>query len=226
MKKFYLVLAGVAVVGAASIAWQTLKRPPVSIPANVTVVAADTAGFQGYVLGSDTAPVTIVEFADYQCPFCGDFDAVQWPEVYASLIATGKVRWVYRDYPLDQIHSHTRLASHAAACAADQGKFWEMKQRLYAYQGLWSYGGGQMDKFREYARTVGADVDQWQACMESAKFAGRIQASYEIGNRVGVNSTPTFLIDGRLYASLMGSDQMRRIVDSIIAARPKAAPAR
>jgi protein-disulfide isomerase len=226
MKKFYMVLGGVAVVGAGAIGLQMTKRPAVSIPVDVTVVAADTAGFQGYVLGSDSAPVTVTEFADYQCPFCGDFDAVQWPEVYKSLVATGKIRWVYRDYPLDGIHSHTRLASHAAACAAEQGKFWEMKQKLYNYQAVWSYGRGQIDRFREYAGAAGADVAQWQGCMESAKYAGRIQASYELGNRLGVNSTPTMIIEGRLYKSLMGSDQIRKIVDSIIATRPKAAPAR
>jgi len=226
MKKFYLVLGGVAVLGVASIAWQMMKRPPVSIPANVAVVAADTAGFEGYVIGSDSAPVTIIEFADFQCPACEGFDTVQWPEVYAKLVATGKVRWVYRDFPLDGPHAFSRLASHAAACAADQGKFWEMKQKLYNYQALWAFGGGQIDKFRGYAKAVGADVDQWQGCMESARYAGRIQAGSEIGQRIGVQSTPTFLIAGRLYPGAMGSDEMRKVVDSIIVARPKAAPAR
>jgi protein-disulfide isomerase len=226
MKKFYLVLAGVAVLGAASIGWQMMKRPAVSIPVNVAVVAADTAGFEGYVVGSDSAPVTIIEFADFQCPACEGFDTVQWPEVYASLVATGKVRWIYRDFPLDGAHAHSRLASHAAACAADQGKFWEMKQKLYNYQGLWAFGTGQIDKFRGYAQAVGADVDQWQECMQSARYAGRIQASSEIGNKVGVRFTPSFVIAGRLYDGGMGSDQMRKLVDSVIAARPKATPAR
>jgi protein-disulfide isomerase len=226
MKKFYMVLGGVAVVGVAAIAWQMTQKPPVSIPVNVTVMAADTAGFEGYVLGSDSAPVTIVEFADFQCPSCEGFDTVQWPEVYASLVATGKVRWIYRDFPLDAPHPHSRLASHAAACAADQGKFWEMKQKIYNYQGLWSYGTGQVDKFRGYAESVGADLGQWNECMQTAKYAGRIQASSEIGNRLGVRFTPSFVIDGRLYDGGMASDQVRKLVDSIIAARPKAAPAR
>jgi protein-disulfide isomerase len=226
MKKFYMVLAGVAVVGAGAIAWQMMARPAVSIPVNVTVMAADTAGFEGYVLGSDSAPVTIVEFADFQCPSCEGFDTVQWPEVYNSLVVTGKVRWIYRDFPLDNIHPHSRLASHAAACAADQGRFWEMKQKLYNFQGLWAFGGGQMGKFRGYAEAAGVDVGQWQECMESAKFAGRIQASSEIGNRIGVRFTPSFVIDGRLYDGGIPSDQMRKMVDSIIAARPKATPAR
>jgi len=226
MQTFHKVLAAGGLVGVAVIGWQMTRKPPVSIPVNVAITVADTAGFRGYVLGSDSAPVTIVEYADFQCPACENFDGVQWPSVYERLVATGKLRWVYRDFPLDQIHKYARLASHAAACADEQGKFWQMKQKLYTYQASWSFGTGQMGKFREYAKAAGADGDQWQACMESARFAGRIEASLQEGNRVGVGSTPTFVIGGRLYPSSMGSDEMARIVDSLIAAMPKAPAAR
>ena len=226
MQTFHKMLAGAAVIGVGVIGWQMTRKPPVSIPANVTVTAADTAGFRGYVLGSDSAPVTIVEYADFQCPQCENFDAVQWPSVYEQLVATGKLRWVYRDFPLDQIHVYTRLASHAAACADEQGRFWQMKQKLYNYQSSWSFGTGQMGKFKDYAQAAGLNVDQWQGCMESAKFAGRIQASYEEGGRLGVNSTPSFLIGGRIYPGVQGSDAIRRAVDSMIAAMPKAPAAR
>ncbi len=226
MKKFYAVLGGVAVLGAGVVGWQMMQHPTPSIPVDVVVTVADTAGFQGYVLGSDSAPVTVIEFADFQCPICESFDTVQWPEVYSGLVATGKVRWIYRDFPLDNLHSHTRLASHAAACADDQGKFWQMKQKLYNYQTLWAFGSGQMDKFRDYVKAIGGDVDAWQACMESTKHAGRIQASSEYGNRLGVNATPTFVIDGRRYDRIMASDELRNLVDSLIAAKAKAAPAR
>ena len=225
MQTFYKVLGAAGVIGVGVIGWQMTKQPAVSIPANVTVTAADTAGFHGYILGSDTAPVTIVEYADFQCPQCENFDAVQWPSVYEQLIATGKLRWVYRDWPIDGLHSHTRLASHAAACADEQGKFWQMKQKLYNYQASWAFGTWQMGKFREYAKGAGVNVDQWEGCMESAKYAGRIQASSEEGARLGVNSTPSFLIGGRIYAGVQGSDALRQFVDSIIAARPKKAPA-
>jgi protein-disulfide isomerase len=226
MQTFYKVLGVAGVIGVGVITWQATKRPPVSIPANVTVTAADTAGFHGYILGSDTAPVTIVEYADFQCPQCENFDAVQWPSVYEQLIATGKLRWVYRDFPLDNIHSHTRLASHAAACADEQGKFWQMKQKLYNYQGSWAFGSGQMGKFRDYAQAAGVNVDQWQTCMESAKYAGRIQAGSEEGFRLGVHATPSFLIGGRIYEGVQGSDALRQYVDSLIAMRRKAPAAR
>ena len=219
MKKFYVVLVGVGVVGMGAIGWQMMGPKTVSIPANVVVTAADTAGFRGYAMGSDTAPVTIVEYADFQCPACGDFDNVQWPSVYEQLVATGKVRWVFRDWPIDGIHTNARLAAHAAACADDQGKFWEMKTRLYAYQPRWAFGGGQYGKFRDYVKEIGADPSAWDECMQSTRHAGRIQASYEEGGRLGVGSTPTFLIGGRLYVGVQGSDQLRHTVDSMIAAQ-------
>lgn len=220
MKGFYYLLGAVAVAGVAVIGWQMAGPKSVVIPANVVVTAGDTAGFHGYAIGSDSAPVTIVEFADFQCPACGEFDNVQWPDVYEKLVATGKVKWIFRDYPIDHLHSNARLAAHAAACADDQGKFFPMKARLYAYQRDWSYGGGQLGKFRGYARQVGIDESAWNSCMESVKYAGRIQASYEEANRIGVGSTPTFMIAGQLYVGLHGSDALRQTVDSIIAARP------
>lgn len=220
MKGFYYLLGGLAVLGAGVVGWQLVGPKGVVIPANVIVTAADTAGFQGYVLGSDSAPVTIVEFADFQCPGCGEFDNVQWPSVYDQLIATGKVRWIFRDYPLDGVHAYARLAAHAAACADDQGKFFPMKARIFAYQRDWSFGGGQLGKFRGYARQVGVDESAWNSCMESASHAGRIEASHEIAVRLGVQYTPSFLIGGRIYAGSQSSDVLLRMVDSLIAARP------
>ena len=221
MKGFYYLLAGVAVIGAGFLGYQMMGPGSVSIPANVVVTAGDTAGWHGYIIGSDSAPVTIVEYADLQCPACGEFDAVQWPEVYDKLVRTGKLRWVFKDWPIDQLHSNARLASHAAACADDQGKFWPMKERIYAYQAQWEPGTGQYGKFRDYFKAIGGDVSAWDACMKSAKHAGRIQASRDEGAALGVNATPSFLIAGRIYSGGQSSDANAHTVDSIIAARPK-----
>lgn len=222
MKGFYYLLGAVAVIGAGVLGYQTMSRGNVSIPVNPVITAADTAGWHGYVLGSDTAPVTIIEYADFQCPYCGDFDNVQWPEIYDKQVRTGKVRWVFKDWPIDQIHSHARLASHAAACADDQGKFWQMKERLYAYQVQWEPGSGQYGKFRDYIQQIGGDASAWDDCMKSARHAGRIQATRDEGARLGVNGTPSYLIAGRIYPAAMSSDEIAHVVDSLIAARPKA----
>ena len=215
MNRFYLLLGTVAVAGIAALVYQMGKPSSVSIPVNVTVLAADTAGFRGYLVGADSAPVEVTVFADYQCPACGQFENIQFPVVQQQLISTGLVRWRYRDFPLD-MHPHARLAAHAAACAADQGKFWEMHEKIYQNQGEWSPVRNAAGKFSDYAKALGLDGGAYDACMKSAKYAGRIQASVDEGAKLGVNGTPTFLIGGRLYQDILGSDSIRSMVRALL----------
>lgn len=224
MKQFYYLLGGVAVVGGVLLGLQVFRQGSVSIPVNVAILPGDTAGWRGYVIGADSAPVTIIEYGDFQCPICGDFDNVQWPVIYSNLVQTGKLRWIFKDWPIDQIHSNARLAAHAAACADDQGKFWQMKERLYAYQARWEPGTGQYGKFRDYLTEVGGDPAAWEACMKGAKHAGRIESTKHEGNLLGVDGTPNFIIGGRLYPTILTSDQITHLVDSIIAAGAAASP--
>lgn len=219
MNRFYAALGVVAVAGAAMLFYLT-QRTAVSIPANVTVLAADTAGFRGYVLGSDSAKVEVSEYADYQCPGCQQFETIQFPAVRQQLIETGLVRWRFRDFPLE-IHPHSRVAAHAAACANDQGKYWELNSKIFEHQYDWSPLKDASGDFATYAGEVGMDVGAYKACMKSAKYAGRIQASLDEGMRLGVGSTPTFLIGGRLYAEGLSSDRLKALVDSIVATQPK-----
>ncbi len=214
VKRFYAVLAGVAVLGLGVLGYLLARPTTVSIPANVTVQPSDTAGFRGYVKGSATAPVEIVEFADYQCPFCQTFATLQMPTIDERLIRTGRLRWRYLDFPLSQ-HQYSRLAAHSAACADEQGKFWEQHQRIYEGQQDWADSRDAAAKFRTYAREIGLDLDRYDACMSARKYAGRIQASYEEGVRLGVSSTPTLLVGGRLYRGRFDSDAIRKLVDSL-----------
>jgi protein-disulfide isomerase len=220
MKGFYLGLGAIAAVGFAVILYLVLRPATVSIPVNVAVQASDTAGFQGYVLGSPSAPVEITEFADYQCPYCQTFATIQMPAVKERLIDTGRLRFRYRDFPLDNLHSHARLAAHAAACAADQDKYWPMHDKLYEGQGDWAFAGNAAPIFHGYAQAVGLDAGAYDACMKSAKFAGRIQASYELGQRYGVGSTPTLMVGGKLWTGRIDSDAIIHLVDSLAPRAP------
>jgi protein-disulfide isomerase len=218
LKRFYTLFGAIAVVGVATLGYLMSQPKRVSIPVDVTVQVGDTAGFRGYLLGSDSAKVEITEYADYECSHCGQFAVVQFPDVRSRLIETGKLRWRFRDYPLNG-HTLARLAAHSAACAADQGKFWEQNAKIFDGQGNWAAGQSGVDGiFRDYARANGLDLAGYDACMSSAKYAGRIQADYESGNRLGVNATPTFLIGGRLYPGGLASDEIKRLVDSLSAA--------
>jgi protein-disulfide isomerase len=215
LNRFYLVLGAVALAGIAWLVYQVGKPSGVSIPVNVTVLAADTAGFRGYLMGSPDAPVEVSEFADYQCPACENFESIQFPSVQQQLIATGMVRWRYRDFPLE-MHPHARVAAHAAACADEQNKFWELHSLIYARQSVWSRARNASARFSDYAGEVGLDVNRYDECMKSAKYAGRIQASVDEGIKLGVTGTPTFLIGGRLYPDVLGSDSLRALVRALL----------
>ena len=216
-RPFYLTLAVLILVGGAFIASRSRNGGSISIPANVAVTVADTSGFRGYVLGSANAPVEVTEYGDLECPGCGSFSQVQFPDVKARLIDTGKLRLRYRDYPWDALHKHPRVAAHALACSNDQGHSWDVIERMFAVQNDWATASDPIPKLSDIVKSVGVDVSTWEACMRSAKYAGRIQASLDEGNAIGVKSTPSFLIGGRIYTGI-GSDEMARLVDSLIGA--------
>jgi protein-disulfide isomerase len=220
VKRFYAVFAVLTLAGLGILAYLIFKPQTVSIPANVAVQASDTSGFRGYLKGSPDAPVEITEFADFQCPFCQTFATLQMPTIDERLIQTGRVRWRYRDFPLQQ-HPFARLAAHSAACADEQGKYWDQHQRIYEGQSEWSEARDAGPIFRNYAKAAGLDLGRYDACMKAGKYAGRIQASYNEGVQVGVNSTPTLLIGNRLYKGRFDSDAIIKMVDSLAPRRSK-----
>jgi protein-disulfide isomerase len=183
--------------------------------APVVVTAADSA-FQGYVLGSATAPVEVVEFADYQCPHCGEFANVQFPTIREQLINTGQLRWRFRDFPLG--FPWSRVSALAGQCAGEQGKFWEMEDALFQRQSVWgTTSRNPTAAFRDLARGIGVDLDKYNACMDSQRYAGRIEASHREGAARGVTGTPTFFVNGReLDNTHFGnSDAFKNLVDSL-----------
>ena len=214
MKRFYTLFAIVAVAGLGVLVYLLTRPATVSIPANVTVQASDTSGFKGYVKGSATAPVEITEYADYQCPFCQTFATLQMPTIEERLINTGRLRWRYRDFPLSQ-HSFARVAAHSAACADEQGKYWDQHRRIYEGQSEWASSRNAAPIFRSYASAAGVDLGRYDACMQAGKYAGRIQADQNSGLAAGVSSTPTLMANGRLYQGRFDSDAITKLVDSL-----------
>lgn len=222
MKRFYALLGLVAAVAAVLI-WKG-SRPQTgplaaSDSAPVPVTAADSA-FHGFTLGSDSAPVEVVEYGDFQCPHCAEFAVVQFPTIRDQLINAGRVRWRFRDFPLG--FAWSRLSALAAQCAGEQGKFWEMSEALYQRQSDWGRNpknpGGI---FRDLARGIGVDGGKYDACMDAQRYAGRLEASHQEGAARGVNGTPTFFVNGRLHDFPRGatSDAFQAVVDSILRTR-------
>jgi protein-disulfide isomerase len=129
------------------------------------------------------------------------------------------VRWRFRDFPLPG-HAYARYASHAAHCAGEQGRFWEMHDQLYFHHGWAQTGRDPARLFRDYAGAAGLDVKAYDACMESGRHAGRIEASRREGDQVGVQGTPTFAVGGRLYRGGQTSDDFKRLADSLARRAP------
>ena len=219
MNRFYVVLAGVAVVLA--VGTFTMLKSGGGAPAAATGAPPTVAddGFRGYTQGSADAPVEITEYLDFECPVCASFAVIQMPTIQEQLINTGKVRWRYRDFPLP-IHRYSRFSAHAAQCAGAQGRYFEMQDQLFLNH-QWAQTGKDPSKlFRELAKTAGVDVTAYDQCMESGRFAQRIEFSRQEGDQMMVDGTPTFYLNGKKlnFRRLPTSDDFKALVDSAIAA--------
>jgi protein-disulfide isomerase len=139
-------------------------------------------------MGSAGAPVTVVEFTDYQCPFCRRFTQSTFPLLKSEYIDTGKLRWVVRDMPL-AFHANARKAGRSVHCANEQGRFWEMRDTLFKN----SAKLGEED-LRKYAGDVGLDVSAFDACLASDRFLSEIDKDSAEAKRVGITGTPTFVV--------------------------------
>jgi protein-disulfide isomerase len=220
MRGFYVLLAVVAVGGAAWLVYAARHKPEERPVPTTAVPVAPPGGFRGYTLGSDSAPVHITEYSDFECPFCASFATVQMPEVRAQLIATGKVQWRFRDFPLAS-HEYSRTAALAAQCAGEQGKFWEMHDQLF-YNHQWAQQGkNPSGLFRGFAKTIGLDADRYDACMDSQRYARRIEESRQEGEALGVDHTPSLFVDGRPFKDRATSDALKALVDSLTARRKR-----
>ncbi|MFQ5847230.1 MAG: DsbA family protein [Candidatus Methylomirabilales bacterium] len=139
--------------------------------------------------GKKDAPITMIEFSDYQCPFCGRFFRDTLPALKAEYINTGKVRYVFRDFPLDRIHPHARKAAEAAHCAGDQGRYWDMHDLLFQNQRAL-----QVEHLKAYARRLDLDSTAFDACLKNGTHAAEVQQNLEEGLAAGIRGTPGFFL--------------------------------
>jgi len=143
----------------------------------------------GPMLGRADAPVPLVEFSDYQCPFCQRFFTSVFPVLKKEYIDTGKVRYVFRDFPLDQLHPQARKAAEAAHCAGEEGKYWEMHEVLFRNQRALA-----ATQLPEHARAAGVNGAKLDECLASGRYAVRVAQGVTDGSAIGVRGTPTFVV--------------------------------
>ena len=203
------VLLGYVVWGYQPSGGQAQVAAQPSNPAAADAQATEASQFVRYdiptkgfpALGPADAPITIVEFSDYQCPFCR-----RWhQDVYEQLLSAypGQIRIVYRNLPLTSIHPDAMAAAQAAMCAGEQDAYWTFHDKLFSSESL------NTQTFLQYAQDLSLNVDQFQACITDQKYKDAIQSDSEFAINMGIRSTPTFFINGVQYEGEADYDSLR-----------------
>jgi protein-disulfide isomerase len=215
-KPFLWLLGAIVLIGVAALSYVATKPKQPARDVAETIDTTNAGAAQGHLLGKVDAPVKIVEFADFECPACGDFAVVTEPDVRTRIIDPGLANLTYYDFPLS-MHRNSVPASNAAACADEQGKFWPMHDRLFQAQSEWNGEATDAPKpfFKRYAQESGVDVAKWEKCYDARTYQKRIRANLAEGLRRGVNSTPSFVIGTKLYPGRLPYDVLKAIVDSV-----------
>lgn len=168
-------------------------------------------------LGPKNAKVTIIEFSDYQCPFCRSFWRNTLEQIKTEYINSGKsVKFVYRDFPLSQIHPLAQKYAEAAECAGDQGKYWEMHDKIFQEQdklGQGTIGTYTVDDIKKWARELGLNGSEFNQCLDSGKHAEEVKKDFDDGVAAGVNGTPTFFINGQVLVGAQPFESFKTIID-------------
>lgn len=199
---------GLAIIGML---YGLAKLGTQTAPATTTgALLSDAITQTDHIRGSATAPVTVVEYSDFQCPACASYESIVQRLVKEN---PDKVRLVYRHYPLRSIHPNAQAASEAAEAAAKQGKFWEMHDMLFNTQTDWSRKSNPEELFTEYARSLGLNLEQFKTDSESKEVRAKIDADYTSGTRSGVQGTPTFFVNGRQITSPRSYEEFKALVD-------------
>lgn len=168
------------------------ERTPYPTPTPATIAPVE----ESRVLGDPDAPVTIVEFSDYQCPFCARYFTETWPQLKANFIETGRVKYIFKDFPLTSIHPQAVKAGEAARCAGEQNAYWDMHDLLYTGQAAWSGNAGAAELFKDYAAELGLDAGAFDTCLDSGRWEEAVMGDLNEGLSLGVTGTPAFFIDG------------------------------
>lgn len=143
-------------------------------------------------LGNPNAPITILEWGDYQCTFCYKFHQNTLQIIDEDYIKTGKVKMVFKDFPLNGPDS--KLAAEASYCAQDQQKYWQYHDELYRNWGGERTGWITREALSEFAQTVNLDIEKFNECLDDSKHESKVNSLYEFGNNIGVDATPSFLV--------------------------------
>lgn len=170
----------------------------------------------GRVRGSATAPVTVYEMSDFQCPYCREFAINTFPAIDSAYVASGRVRWAFVNFPLTSIHQNAVPAAEVALCAAQQGAFWRVHDLLYRHQDVWAPLKEPAAFFLTLADSARISRPKLLACLQSPATEETVRTDAQGAQRSGASSTPTFYIEGGLLVGAQPLPVFRQVLDSIL----------
>lgn len=205
-----------ALVGVMVVGWVVAAQRPVEGIVQVTSIPRPQARFNA--TGDPNAPVKIIEYSDFQCPYCRNFWRDTEGQLIDQYVKTGKVYFEYRSVGLF-IGPESARSAEAVYCAGDQGKFWEMHDTIFANQGVAENSGALDDAhLNTFARTIGLDMAQFSGCF-AGKYDSRVAQDKTDATAAGINSTPSFIINGKLTAGVLTFAEIQKeIEDALVAA--------
>ncbi|HVP20451.1 MAG TPA: DsbA family protein [Anaerolineaceae bacterium] len=200
----FIIVAVVAVIALAILIIPSLAKP-----------TTDVSQARGSSLGNPNAPVKVEEFGDYQCPACASFFVNLEPQIVKDYIDTGKIYFSFT--PFSFVGQESIDAAQAAYCARDQNKFWEYHDTLYNNQRGENQGNFSIPNLEQFAQNLNLNMNQFKTCLEGKKYYDQVQSDYNYGVGKNVNSTPSFIVDGKLVSQ----DALVQTIDAALKAKGK-----
>jgi len=191
--------------GAAPAEPAAKPAEPAEPAVKLTVDDVDLEGVP--FIGEEDAEITMVIYDDFQCPFCARFEQQAWLEIKEEYIDTGKAKFYYKHFPLG-FHSHAQLAAEASECAHDQGKFWEYHDLMFENQ-----ADINEEQMKTWAEELELDMDDFNSCLDTHKYAEKVKLSMAEGQKVGVKGTPSVLVEDELVVGAQPFDNFKKVID-------------
>ena len=207
--------------GPAALATHDTPSSPSARDAPAALAPQDTVDFliNQRSLGSASAPVTVIEISDFQCPYCRRHTLETFPELQRDFIATGKVRWIFVNFPLLELHPNAAAAAEFAMCAAKANQFWPIHDLIFRNQPTWAPMQDPGPFFLTLADSIGLSRRTIGPCLDSGAMRALVQQDAQAAARAGARSTPSFFIEGGLLRGAVPIGDFRPILDSIYRAK-------
>lgn len=215
---FYWLLGGIAVAGIVALVVAVVRAKSTSAatePVDMGNLSAQQLYQQAKpeTIGPDNAPARLVIFSDYMCPFCGQWAAQVQPRLVDDYVKQGKLQIVFYDFPLGGAHRFSFLASRAARCAGDQGKFWPYHDVLFGKQSEWAASSSApVGALEQYAADLGLNTSTFNSCLESDAHADVVTANRLLGEQLGVNATPTVIVDQKRMSNPLDYGVLQQLI--------------